>query len=134
VLPVKGNLTGKRAHGMAYRLQGVDLGSGMSAPRVCWDHEAVTITADQALAAAAEAGGKAPDGDGSDLATAMKFIEEEFLVKERIESAALEEWAKNAGITKRTLERARKKLGVVSKRQGFGADGKFFLELPRSDP
>ncbi len=67
------------------------------------------------------------------LGVAMTFIEDEFLVRDRIEASELKEWAKNAGIKERTLERARKKLGVVSRREGFGADGKYFLSLSRSD-
>jgi hypothetical protein len=56
------------------------------------------------------------------------------LMAERIEVSDLEEWARKAGVSKRTLERARKKLGVVSKREGFGTGGKFYLSLPQSGP
>jgi hypothetical protein len=38
--------------------------------------------------------------------------------------------AKRAGISERTLKRARHKLGVVSKREGFGENSQFFLSLP----
>jgi RecA-family ATPase len=134
MLSIKNNLSGRRNNGLAYRIVGCDLGNGISAPRVSWDHEPVTVTADQALAMSADAAGKGPDGSGEALATAMKFITEEFLKEKEIEAVELSEWARKAGITEKVLRTARGKLGVVSHREGFGKDGKFLLSLPDPAP
>jgi hypothetical protein len=131
MLPIKGNLSAQRSHGMAYRIEGMDIGGGISAPCIVWDRETVSITADQALAMTMEPGGGTSD-DGDALGVAIRFIEEEFLVAERIEASELEEWAGRAGISKRTLARARKKLGVVSKRDSFGEGAKWYLSLSGS--
>jgi putative DNA primase/helicase len=130
MLSIKNNLSGRRNNGLAYRIVGCDLGNGISAPRVSWDHEPVNVTADQALAMSADATGKTPDGGNDALATAMKFIEEEFLAKERIEAVDLVTWAKRAGISESTLRRAKQKLGIVSKRDGFGEGSKWYLSRP----
>jgi hypothetical protein len=132
MLSIKNNLSGRRNNGLAYRIVGCDLGNGITAPRVAWDHEPVTVTADQALAMSADAAGKGPEGDGT-LAEAMKWVREEFLVKERIEAADLAAWAKSAGYTERTLRTARSKLGIVTKRDGFGSGAKYYLHLPPMD-
>jgi hypothetical protein len=64
----------------------------------------------------------------------MTFLQEELGAADRVEASIIDKQAKKAGIAKRTLMRARDRLGVVSKREGFGAEGKFFLSLPRSRP
>jgi hypothetical protein len=51
-----------------------------------------------------------------------------------VEAAIIDKQARKAGISKPTLRRARERLVVVSKREGFGSDGKFFLSLPRFRP
>jgi putative DNA primase/helicase len=130
---IKNNLSGKRANGLAYRLMGRDIGDGISAPYISWDREPVGVTADQALASVMEAGGRASSDGGKDLAAAMEWVREEFLVRERIEAADLVEWARKAGITEKTLRTARVKLGVATKRDGFGPGAKYYLSLPPMD-
>jgi hypothetical protein len=134
MLPVKNNLSAHRNNGLAFRIAGRDIGRGITAPYVQWGHEPVSITADQALAMAMEPGGISSGGGGDDLATAMQFVEDEFLVAERIEASDLTAWAKNAGITEKTLRTARRKLGVVSRREGFGQGAKYYLSLPCTRP
>jgi putative DNA primase/helicase len=129
MLSIKNNLSGRRNNGMAYRIEAAELGEGMTAPRIVWDHEPVTVSADAALAASMEPSGGGA-GDGGALGEAIRFIEEEFLVAERIEAVELATWAKNAGISAETLKRARKKLGVEAKRDGFGQGAKYYLCLP----
>jgi putative DNA primase/helicase len=119
MLPIKNNLSAQRNNGLAYRLDG----------GVAWEGE-VSMTADQALARAQEVGNNS-SGDGDAVATAMRFVEEEFMVKDRIEAADLAEWAKRAGISERTLKRARQKMGIMAKRDGFGDGSKWYLEMPR---
>jgi hypothetical protein len=128
MLPVKNNLSDKRNNGISYRIAGFDFGGGVTAPYVVWD-EAVSITADQALAMTLEP----PTGGGDDgdaLGVAMAFLEDEITAAGRVEASVVLASARRAGISEATLKRARKKLGAVSKREGFGEDSKFFLSLP----
>jgi hypothetical protein len=105
--------------------------TGSSAPRVSWDHEPVNVTADQALAMTTDAVSRGT-GDSDALGDAMRWIQEEFLTKQEIEAAEIIAWARNAGISAETLKRARKKLGVVTRREGFGPGAKYYLSIPRS--
>jgi hypothetical protein len=120
----------QRNNGLAYRIASFNFGNGIRAPRVAWDHEPVMVSADAAWAIAMGPAGTS-SGDSSALAEAIAFIEDEFLVAERIEVSDLAAWARNVGISPETLKRARKKLGIVARRDGF-AGSKFYLSLPRS--
>jgi hypothetical protein len=132
MLSIKNNLSGRRNNGLAYRIVGCDLENGISAPRVSWDHEPVNVTADQALAMSAAAAGSGGTGDVDAIGDAVKWIQEEFLTKTEIEAVELVAWARNANISAETLKRARKKLGVVTRRDGFGPGAKYYLSIPRS--
>jgi putative DNA primase/helicase len=132
MLPIKNNLA-PRKEGLAFRISARLIGQGeIVAPYVDWDSAPVTMSADDALAAVMAVGGS--DGAGGALSEAKDFLCEEFSVADRVEASVIERQAKKAGISKRTLERARKELGVVSRREGFGVEGKFFLSLPRLRP
>jgi putative DNA primase/helicase len=122
MLPIKNNLSAQRNNGMAYRLNG----------GVAWDGP-VSLTADQGLAMSIEAGARAPDR-GEDINRAITFIEDEFSATERIEASDLVEWARKAGISEKTLRTARTKMGVISRREGFGPGSKFYLSLPGRRP
>src|SRR5258708_5189771 len=62
------------------------------------------------------------------LAEAMSFLRDE--LRGEVAAAEIETRARKAGIAIKTLKRARAKLGIVSRRDGFGAAGKFYLSLP----
>jgi hypothetical protein len=133
MLPIKNNL-GPRKEGLAFRIGTRLVGQGeIVAPYLDWDSAPVTMSADDALAATMEVGGGGATSRDA-IAEAVFFLREEFSASERVEASIIERQAKRAGISKRTLERARKELGVVSKREGFGPEGKFFLSLPRLRP
>lgn len=99
-------------------------------PRVDWCQGTVDITAEQALAAdqaaqQAERGEKvAPERSDAELWLKEMLGDGPMLVRE------LEEFAKNGGIKTRTLERAKKNLGVESFKEGFKTDAKWFWRLP----
>jgi putative DNA primase/helicase len=131
MLPIKNNLSARRNNGLAYRVASFNFGNGITAPYVAWDHEPVMVSADAALAIAMGPGSTS-SGDRSALAEAIAFIEDEFLVAERIEASDLAAWARKAGISPETLKRARKKLGIVARRDGFGPGSKFYLSRSRS--
>jgi hypothetical protein len=61
------------------------------------------------------------------LADAMRFLRDE--LQGEVAAAVVEAHARKAGIAVKTLKRARAKLGIVSRRHGFGAHGKFYLSL-----
>jgi GNAT superfamily N-acetyltransferase len=61
------------------------------------------------------------------LAEAMSFLRDE--LQGEVEAPVIETRARKAGIAIKTLKRARAKLGIVSRRDGFGPRGKFYLSL-----
>jgi hypothetical protein len=61
------------------------------------------------------------------LAEAMRFLRAE--LQGEVEATVIETRARRVGIAIKTLKRARAKLGIVSRRDGFGPRGKFYLSL-----
>src|SRR4030065_638993 len=57
-LPVKNNLA-PDTEGLAFKVEGVTLGNGITTSRIMWESDAVTTTADEAMAPRAE-GERAP--------------------------------------------------------------------------
>ena len=62
---------------------------------------------------------------------AIAFLRRE-LADGEVAAARLEEKAKASGISLRTLDRARARLKVISRRTGFAKEGKCWLSLPRT--
>jgi hypothetical protein len=62
---------------------------------------------------------------------AIAFLRRE-LADGEVAAALLEERAKASGISLRTLDRARARLKVISRRTGFAKDGKCWLSVPRT--
>jgi hypothetical protein len=96
MLPIKNNLSARRYNGLAYRVACINFGNGITAPYVAWDHEPVMMSADAALAIAMGPASTS-SGDSSALAEAIAFIEDEFLMAERIEASDLAAWARKGG-------------------------------------
>jgi hypothetical protein len=63
------------------------------------------------------------------LEKAMDFLREK-LGGGEVEATVVEADARDAGVAIRTLDRARARLGVISRRTGFGRNGKSWLSLP----
>jgi AAA domain len=97
------------------------LGKDIEAPFVAWDTQHVDVTANDAMRAA--------DSVGSSL----KREAQEFLIDRLTRGPAkaddLFEEAKQEGISKRTLQRAKKDLGVVSRKQAGVMGGEWFWTL-----
>jgi hypothetical protein len=96
------------------------LGVDISAPYIIWHPQHVEITANEAMAAA--------------TGQTAKREAREFLLQ-RLEAGAVRqddvvEEAKQEGIAKRTLDRAKKELGVKSWKERGKSDGTWFWELP----
>nr|WP_072377652.1 AAA family ATPase [Hyphomicrobium sp. NDB2Meth4] len=107
---------------LAYIVEPVVLPSGIVTSRIVIDPGPVAITADELVRAASM-----PASARSELDEAKGFITAE-LEDGPKETKAIERAAKQAGISKRTLERAREALGVVARKDGAG--GSWRLRLP----
>ncbi len=107
MLAVKNNLAADVATGLAFTIEPHGTGG---APVVCWEREPVTITADEAMAP--EPKRRGPSSDEHDQA--VEFLREALAVESRLAGEVIDEAVNGSGIAKRTLDRARKTLGVVA--------------------
>jgi hypothetical protein len=118
-LPVKNNLAPDRI-GYAFDLEGKIVGEGVQTSAVKWSDDAVTISSDEALAAA---GKRASSG-------AIDFLRE-VLSDGPMEQAEIVRRGEEAGFSTKSLRTAREKLGVTSKREGgLGAAGQWVWHPP----
>src|SRR5262245_18119456 len=95
------------------------LGVDISAPYIIWHGQHVEITANEAM-------------QGAEGKTRQREAREFLLDRLRggaVRSDDLIEEAKQEGIAKRTLDTAKKDLGIKSRREG-GSAGAWFWELP----
>jgi putative DNA primase/helicase len=122
LLAVKNNI-GKKADGLGYRIEQCLVGpdEDILASRISWDGLPVRITADQALEQAVE------KKRGSATTDATEFLREELDGGPR-SAQDINEKAEALNISKRTLERARKKLGITATKDGY--QGAWKLKLP----
>jgi AAA domain-containing protein/bifunctional DNA primase/polymerase-like protein len=122
LLPVKSNI-GPTAAGLAYRLEPTQTPNGIEAIRVLWDPEPVDVTANEAIAAAAEAArGSGQQSKAEEFL--MAYLEAGPMPADKVLAAA-----EGNGISKRTLERAKGRLRVVSEKDTFR--GGWTWRLPR---
>lgn len=112
---VKMNLAPKPSS-LAYRIATAE-----DVPRVEWDGE-VDIDADELLAASQEA---AP----SELERAVTFLRSA-LQAGPTPAEDVKRMARGAGIAERTLKRAKRRIAVVAKHEGYGAGSRWLWELP----
>jgi hypothetical protein len=112
-LPLKNNLALDRI-GYAFRIESRVVADGIGTSAVTWDHDPVTITAEEALAAAAK---KTTSG-------AIDFLQQA-LSDGPVDQTEIVRLGKEAGFTEKNLRTAREKLGVKPTKEGFGANGKW---------
>ena len=112
-LPLKNNLAADR-FGYAFRIEDRVVARDIKTSAVVWDHEPVTITADEALAAAAK---RRTSG-------AIDFLEQ-VLSDGPVDQTEIVRLGKEAGYSEKNLRTAREKLGVTPKKEGFGPNGKW---------
>ena len=117
LLPLKNNLATDRI-GFAFELESKVVGDGIQTSAVTWSDDPVTITADEALAAAAK---KVSSG-------AVDFLREA-LSEGPVDQSEIIRRGEEQGLTPKILRTAREKLGVTSEKQGFGPGGKWVLSL-----
>jgi putative DNA primase/helicase len=117
-LPLKNNLAPDRI-GYAFRIENQIVADGIGTSAIAWDRDPVTITAEEALAAAAK---RAPSA-------AIDFLQQA-LSDGPMDQTECVRLGKEAGYTEKILRTAREKLGVQPKKEGFGKTGKWVWELP----
>jgi hypothetical protein len=124
-LPAKNNL-GDSQTGFAYRIVEKPAIHPLRAPAIEWDADPVThITADEALAGGSDGG--AGGSSGADKASAFlkKYLADGPRLQKQIVAAGSEQ-----GLSEDQLKRAKKKLGLDWRREGFGKGGEIFWALP----
>ncbi|GIW96964.1 MAG: hypothetical protein KatS3mg111_0297 [Pirellulaceae bacterium] len=99
LLPGKCNVAARQS-GLAYRIEG-------EPARLVWESEPVEMTADEALAAQAEAG-----ANGGGVADAVEWLGQRLSDGPKPAKDMIDEWTNGEGGSKRTLDRARKRLRV----------------------
>lgn len=120
-LPLKNNF-GNDQSGLAFGLEQYRLPSGIETCRVVWEAEAVTVTADEALAPAED-----PD-ERSTLEEAKEFLRG-LLADAPIPAKRVYAEGRGAGYSERTIRRAQQALNIDAYREGFGKHGGWFWSL-----
>lgn len=110
---------------LAYVIE--DRGDG---PQIEWGDEPLAITAEMALSAEQEASQAVRDRhDAPERREAEKWLRE-VLDAGPVASKEVEAAAKAAGLSMRTLKRAKESIGVESFKEGFGRDAVWHWRLP----
>lgn len=118
LLPVKNNL-GVDVAGVSYRIAEAAVDGLGGIPYVIWDRDPVKVSADEALAPAM--------GSESTVADASEFLQE-MLRDGPVPVKEIKAEATAAGITWRTIERAKADMEIVAERQGTqGRGGGFWV-------
>lgn len=107
VLPVKVNIA-KDSTGMAYAMQSTP----ENVPYVVWEREPVTVTAEEALA-------EEPAASRMEREDAIAWLRDA-LAEGPMDATELRKAAEASGVAWRTLGRAKKDAGVISRKKGFG--------------
>ena len=135
LLPIKSNISNDRA-GLAYSIE-TELVGKTDHAKILWEPEPVTISIDDLVGSKRKA--EVNDVDISAITgpspNAEKLIEAvEWLVWRLahgvLSQKELVKFACQDGISKSTLDRAKKELGITPHRQGFGKKGGWFWHLP----
>lgn len=121
LLPGKNNLA-VEGHGLAFTICG-------QPPAIAWEHDPVTMTADDALATENSSDPKHPGPKPEARNKAAEWLRD-MLRTEPMEAGKIKEEAKEAGYAWRTVQRGKDDLGIVPHRNQFG--GTWIWRLPTS--
>ncbi|MEW6357950.1 MAG: AAA family ATPase [Planctomycetota bacterium] len=124
LLPIKNNLA-KDGTGLAYSLQESPDHPGVAV--VAWEPEPVTVTAEEALRNESE--GERGDSPIEDAEAWLR----EALSDGPLPSKDVLRIARENGHSERTLRRAKKAVGIVVYRDGFGAGATWYWRLPGAE-
>jgi len=125
LLPLENNIGPDRT-GFSFNIKSVSLGSGIETSCVAWDSKPVTVTADDVLGAETSGG----HGKGA-LEEAKEFLRD-VLSRGGIEGTAIYRQADDAGHSKRTIDRAKRELGIRSSKSTFTSPWRW--DLPANNP
>jgi putative DNA primase/helicase len=130
-LQIKNNIA-KDPGGLAFRIGQQLLPGDIIGSSIYWDNERVSCTADQILAANENAGDRPAQTEAED------FLRDILRDGPRPAKDIASE-AREAGISWRTVNRAKKALGIVTERRaesgdGLGRSGRCFWSLPDGTP
>jgi hypothetical protein len=120
-LHMKNNIGTDHA-GLAFRIVERQVTGSIRAPVIEWENQHLTITADEALAASANEG-----EERGAVGEAMDFLQD-ILCTGPVSCKHINAGAKANGIKDRTLDRAKKRLGILTRKTGM-KDG-WIWELP----
>jgi putative DNA primase/helicase len=130
-IPVKNNLA-PLGDGLSFRIEQCLLDNGVLACRIEWGNDAVPRTADEILQATAAAN-DTPQLEAEnflrDILSGGEALTEDVECEAR--AAGLLGAVQRIGHNK-TLRKARERLGVISRREGFGPGARYYLRLPSS--
>jgi putative DNA primase/helicase len=119
-LPIKNNI-GNDESGLAFCVESHTLSGGIETSRISWEAEAVSISADEAMA---------PQGDPEErsaLDDAKEFLNN-LLAEGPVSNKQIRGDAEGAGIAWRTIQRAQKALGIEAYKGGM--KGGWLWKLP----
>jgi len=119
LLPGKNNLA-VEGHGLAFTICG-------EPPAIAWEHDPVTMTADDALATENSSESKRPGPKPAARSKAAEWLRD-LLKTGPMEAGKIKEDAEEAGYAWRTVQRAKDDLGIVPYRDHFG--GAWIWRLP----
>ncbi len=112
MLPIKNNLAPDSKNGLAFTVECRGL---KGAPVVCWESEPVSITADEAMAIEVKKRGPAPKQHKE----AIDWLNKDLAAGSRPREDVIDD-AEDMGFSERTIQRAFREIGGLSKREGFG--------------
>lgn len=121
--PLKNNI-GNDREGFSYCIESVTLPSGIETSRVVLDNDPIEISPEDAMDASRE-----PARQGSKLRDAIEFLRAE-LNNGPVRVKRLHEAAEDAGISWRTVETAKSRLGVQADKAGF--ESGWLWQLPQA--
>jgi putative DNA primase/helicase len=124
LLPIKNNIAPDTG-GLAYRIEPTGVGG---CPVVAWEPDPVNVSADDALA-----GDRDQGGGGGALDEAMEWLRDT-LSDGPCPAKDVKAAAESDGIKLRTLDRAKKSLGVKADREGYASEGRWVWAMPHSAP
>ena len=119
MLPLKNNLS-KETAGFAYTLEETEIGQGISISKVSWESEPVIADPDEILGMGSTS--KNPKSE-----RVVEFLET-LLAHGETSQTYISEKAQEEGISRKQLENAKKKIGVLSRKKGY--QGQWFWSLP----
>jgi putative DNA primase/helicase len=121
MVPLKTNIGKDDTEGFAYTVESWQR-DDIQTSRIVWEAGTVTVSAEDLLRPAA------PHNDGGAVAEAEMFLRTE-LTDGPKPSSWIDKGAKDAGISKRAIERARKQLGIAATKD---SQGRWHISLPPS--